>query len=255
LNPVCVNEGGAGSLIRLPVTPTLEQETILAGDAATALAAWQARSGEIFTVVDPENLHYRVRITSGGPDRFCCIPFARLAEATESSLRIDVLHALPSKERFELVLEKLTELGVFRVVPMETPHSSTLAERDAHQRKSHRWPHLLRRAGRQCRRAMLPELYAPADFATALTLVAEAEVKLLLDETEAPWTLKEGIGQLRPQSVALLIGPEGGFSRQEVALAQQAGVLPVRLGPRILRTETAAIAATTLVQGLIGDLG
>ena len=183
MSPVCVNEGGVGSLIRLPATPTLEQEISLADDATGALAAWQGRSGEILTAVDPQNLHYRVRITSTDPDTMRAIPYARLDQATESPLRIDVLHALPSKERFELVLEKLTELGVFRVVPMETERSSTLSERDASQRKSHRWPHLLRRASRQCRRAMLPELYAPVDFAAALTLATEAEVKLLLDET------------------------------------------------------------------------
>ena len=255
MNPVCVNEGGTGSLIRLPTEPVLEQEVLLAGDTATALAAWQGRVGEILTVVDPGTHHYRARLTSVVPGDLRCVPFTRLGSQSESPMAIHVLHALPNKERFELVLEKLTELGVVRFVPVETAHSLTLEERDMLQRKSHRWPHLLRRAARQCRRAMLPELFAPVDFSSALTLAAEVEVKLLLDAGEASWTLKEGIGRLKPESVALFIGPEGGFSREEVALAQAAGVLPVRLGPRILRTETAAIAATTVVQGLIGDLG
>lgn len=255
MNRGCVNDGGLASLIRLPAEPVLDQETPLAGDAGTALTAWRARAGEVLTVVDPGNHHYRARLTGVTPGDLRCVPFARLAAPSESALTLHILHALPDKERFELVLEKLTELGVARLVPVETARSLTLDERDRLQRKSHRWPHLLRRAARQCRRAMLPELLAPVDFTAALILAAEADVKLLLDNEEVAWTLKEGVGRLKPESVALFIGPEGGFSREEVAKAQDAGVLPVRLGPRILRTETAAIAAATLVQGLVGDLG
>jgi 16S rRNA (uracil1498-N3)-methyltransferase len=73
-------------------------------------------------------------------------------------------------------------------------------------------------------------------------------------EGEPVWTLSEALGELRPARVALLIGPEGGFAAAEVAAARAAGFLPVSLGPRILRTETAAIVAAALLQGLLGDL-
>ncbi|MDT8441319.1 MAG: RsmE family RNA methyltransferase [Desulfuromonadales bacterium] len=255
MNHACVNEGGPPSILRLTESPRLEQEVALAAGASAALAAWRARPGEIVTLVAPHGDHYRARLTSLDSDRPRCVPFVRLASPTESPLRIEVFHALPDRERFELILEKLTELGVARIVPMETARSTTLVERDARQRKSHRWPELLRRAARQCRRAMLPELFAPLDLSAALALAARTELKLLLDADQAPWTLREGIAQLQPESVALLIGPEGGFTAEEVASAQHAGILPVRLGPRILRTETAAIAAVSLVQGLVGDLG
>lgn len=255
MNHACVNDGGPSSIIRLAAVPGLETETVLAEDSLPALNAWQARAGEILTVVDPGGDHYRARLTSVSTVPPRCVPFTCLDSPSESPLRIDVFHALPERERFELVLEKLTELGVARIVPMETARSTTMVERDARQRKSHRWPDLLRRAARQCRRAMLPELLAPLDFDSSLTLAARAELKLLLDSDDAPWSMHEAVGKLRPESVALLVGPEGGFSREEVARAQNAGILPVRLGPRILRTETAAIAAVTLVQGMVGDLG
>ena len=101
---------------------------------------------------------------------------------------------------------------------------------------------------------MLPELMPVHILTEALERAASAELKLMLCEGGASWTLQEGIGSFKPHSVALLVGPEEGFSESEVEQAQAVGFLPVSLGPRILRTETAAIVATTLVQGYLGDL-
>ena len=92
-------------------------------------------------------------------------------------------------------------------------------------------------------------------FTEALASAGSAELKLMLYEGDVSWSITEGIGSFKPQSVALLIGPEGGFSQDEVVQAQAEAFLPVSLGPRILRTETAAIVAAALVQSYLGDLG
>ena len=249
----CVNSGGSQSLLRLPRVPVCEEEFDCGPDFAAAIAPWQPRPGEIFTAVDPEQGCWRVRLTALVPV-VRGVPFARLARPVESPLEIHLYQALPDKERFELVLQKLTELGATRIVPVQTTHSLTLAERDAAQQKSHRWPDVIVRAARQCRRAMLPELAEVLPLAAALIDAADAELKLMFYEDEEQWTVREAIGSLRPQRIAILVGPEGGFADFEVALAREAGFLPVSLGPRLLRTETAAIAATTLLQGLLGDL-
>jgi 16S rRNA (uracil1498-N3)-methyltransferase len=141
------------------------------------------------------------------------------------------------------------------MVPLESRRSATLEERDARQKKSHRWPEVIRKASRQCRRAMLPELMPVHNFAEALDCAAAAELKLMLYEGEVLWSFNEGFGSFRPQSVALLVGPEGGFSTTEVGQAQATGFMPVSLGPRMLRTETAAIVAAALLQSYLGDLG
>lgn len=250
----CVNNGGAASLIRLDHVPTLEAETPLSSAALAALALWQARAGELLTVVDAQQSFYRARILSLNPQNPLCVPFQRLPLPVESSLRIEVYQSLPEKERFELVLQKLTELGVDRIVPLESAHSATLEERDAQQQKSHRWPEVVSRAARQCRRAILPELMAVQPFASALACAEVAELKLMLYEGSTSWTFKEAIGTFKPQSIALLIGPEGGFSQDEVEQAQAVGFLPVSLGPRLMRTETAAIVAAALAQSYLGDL-
>ncbi len=251
---VCVNRGGHESRLRLASTPTLEQEICLAPECLGALAAWQARVGEILTVEGPDQTAYRVRLVVLTETEARCVPFERLRQTPESTLSIDIYQALPDKECFELVLQKLTELGVSRIVPMQTSHSLSLAEHDAGQKKSHRWPDILLRAARQCRRAMFPELHEIVPFEEALQMAGQAELALMLYEGEARWTLDEGVGNYKPNSVALMVGPEGGFSEAERDAAQSAGVLPVSLGPRILRTETAAIVAAAIVQNRVGDL-
>jgi 16S rRNA (uracil1498-N3)-methyltransferase len=233
----------------------LEEDCVLSDNALSALECWQARAGEILTVVDPEDSAYRARLTSCDPGSASCVPFALFPVSTESPVDLIVYHSLPDKERFELVLQKLTEIGVDRIVPVESHHSATLAQRDSGQKKSHRWPDVISKAARQCRRAKLPELMAIHSFDQALASAAAAEIKLMLYEGDAPWGFTESFDSLRPQSVALLVGPEGGFSDDEVERATSSGFLPVSLGPRLLRTETAAIVAAALVQSRFGDLG
>jgi 16S rRNA (uracil1498-N3)-methyltransferase len=240
-------------MLRLSHPPVIEREIDLGSGSRDVLLRWSARPGDILTAVDPEQGCYRLRLTSVGGHP-CGVPFARLARPVESRLAVEVYQALPEKERFELILQKLTELGVQRLVPVETARSTTLAARAAGQAKSHRWPEVIVRAARQCRRAMLPELFPVLSFAEALALAAEAELRLLLYEGDEAWPLAEALGTLRPQRVALLVGPEGGFAAAEVAAAGAAGFVPVSLGPRLLRTETAAIVGTALLQGLLGDL-
>ena len=251
--PSCVNGGGESSILRLGQVPILDQEVALGPGNRPALACWRARPGEILTAMDAQRCCYRMRLTRVGENPRGT-PFARLNRSVESSLHLEVYQALPEKERFELVLQKLTELGVSRIVPMETVRSSTQAQRDAGQVKSHRWPEILLRAAKQCRRASLPELYSTASFAVALTLASAAELKLMLYEGEAVRSVAAALACQRPKRVALLVGPEGGFAAAEVEAARSAGFLPVSLGPRMLRTETAAIAGTALLQGMLGDL-
>lgn len=253
--PACVNRGGADSIIRLAAFPELETEAVFASGAFKALSCWQARPGEILTAVDPGGVCHRVRLTHTSSEPARGVPFFTFPRSPESPLSVDVYQALPAKERFELILQKLTELGVARIVPFTSQRSSTLAERDSVQKKSHRWPDIVLRAARQCRRAMIPEFYPPLDWTQTVSLAAPAELKLMLFEGQTPCTLKESLGKAKVSRIALLVGPEGGFEPSEMEEARTAGFTPVSLGPRILRTETAAIVGTAMTQFALGDLG
>lgn len=247
-----MNKGGQQSRILLPVVPQLDGEFRLTGPQLAPLRVWQARPGEILTVVDPQNCCYRARISSFSEDQATLIPFAILP--AESRIELDIYQALPDKERFELILQKLTELGVARVIPFSSSRSATLAERDAKQKKSHRWPDVVLRAARQCRRAELPELWWPVSWEDCCRSAAMADQALLLYEGEEQLSLRNALRSFEGHRAALIIGPEGGFTPVEVDQACQSGIVPVGLGSRILRTETAAIAGAAVMQYELGSL-
>ena len=181
--------------------------------------------------------------------------WGRLEPFPESPLILTVLQALPERERFELILQKLTELGVNRIVPVESSRSTTLAERDRQQTKSHRWPAVILRAAKQCRRADLPQLDPVRTWSEALA-GCDGELRLLLWEKGGETTpLAQAVTSSGLRQVTLAVGPEGGWSEAEVAEARANGFVPVTLGSRILRTETAAIVGAALLQHLLGDLG
>ena len=251
----CVNRGGRASIIRVSGTVELERELSLSLEGVTALACWEPRIGEVFTLVGDGPIFYRARLATLGSRQAVVVPFERFTLAPESPLEIVVYQALPEKERFELVLQKLTEVGVNRIVPYVSRRSVTLEERDAGQKKSHRWPDVLLRAAKQCRRGMIPALAPVLGWEEMLQEVAAADLRLMLYEGETYWSLKEAMDRQNPGRVALLVGPEGGFEADEAARAQAAGVLPVSLGGRILRTETAAILGAAMIQFALGDLG
>jgi len=254
LPPASVNSGGGKSLVRLAGIAQAGVPSPFTAAAAAALSHWRARPGMIVTVVDAGDRMWRGRLTELSADGGLLIPFQRSVRPLDSPLQLTVYQALPEKERFELILEKLTELGVTRIVPVVSQHSSTPAARDAKQPKSHRWPEVLRRAAVQCRRATIPELGPCLDLAAVFTAAQNADLRLLLYEGEGTSSLKEALVGSSCQQVALLVGPEGGFAPDEVAAARRQGFLPVSLGPRILRTETAAISAVTVIQFALGDL-
>jgi 16S rRNA (uracil1498-N3)-methyltransferase len=237
----CVNNGGQASLIRLDHVPQLDQETPLSEKALRTLDLWQARAGEVVTVVDEQMTSYLVRLTSLEEGSASCVPFQRLRTPVESPVQIEVYLSLSDEDGFDQVLQKLTELGVNVGA--------------ARQEISHRWAEVIRKASRQCRRAMLPELLEVHSFSEALSCAATKELKLMLHEGDTTWSLTESFGSFKPQSVALMVGPEEGFSAGDVEQAQAEGFFPVSLGPRILHNETAAIVAAALLQSYLGDLG
>ena len=163
-------------------------------------------------------------------------------ESRESPLRVTVCAALIKFDHFEWMIEKATELGVAEIVPVETIRSERGLERAAHKRVE-RWRRIALEASQQSRRARLPEIDEPVPLREVLA--RDAACRLAMDEdTSAPPILKT---MPASESVAILIGPEGGWTGEERAAFVAAGWLPASLGPTILRAETAAIAALAVL--------
>lgn len=177
----------------------------------------------------------------------------RVERAAGPSLTLMV--GLARGEKLDLVVQKATELGAHRVVPVATARAVLeLDERRAESRQA-RWLKIAREAARQSGRADVPEIAAPTSFAQAMATV-DAALKLLFWEEARANGLRERLGAMTPPaSVAIVVGPEGGLTAAEVELARAAGFLVVGLGPRTLRAETAALAALTIVNYALGDLG
>jgi 16S rRNA (uracil1498-N3)-methyltransferase len=164
-------------------------------------------------------------------------------------LAITLLQAVPRGDRMDLVVQKTTELGVTRIVPVMAERS--VARPPAH--RSARWQTIAEEAARQSGRADVPEVTAPVSLTQALALAASSTTRLALWEEERTLPLRRALTAL-PPTVALLVGPEGGLTSAEVDQARAAAFVTVGLGPRILRVETAAIVAVALAQSAAGAL-
>jgi len=247
----CVNGGGPQSIVRLEQSAVIDREVALPPNAVRALSFWGYRPGAALTVVDQDDTVFRARLL--GPCQV--VPFEMLTSNPETAVPLVLYQALPEKERFELVLEKAVELGVNRIVPFVSSLSTTLEARDSKQRKSHRWPDIVKRAAKQCRRPDIPELGPVMTFDEILDETACWELNLMFYEGKTTLRLRDALHRPGVSSVAVIVGPEGGFSLAETQQASVSGVQPVTLGQRILRTETAAIAGVSLVQFALENLG
>jgi 16S rRNA (uracil1498-N3)-methyltransferase len=163
----------------------------------------------------------------------------------ESPLDLTLAVALLKSDRFDWIVEKATELGVTRIRPFTSQYS--LAEPSAARRK--RWQQIAVSAAKQCGRTVAPEVHAPVPFGTVVRDYDGAKYLFAEGGAEATLTANE-----KPGTVSVLVGPEGGFTTEEREQAKSFGCRLVTLGPRILRAETAAIAALTLCQHAFGDL-
>jgi 16S rRNA (uracil1498-N3)-methyltransferase len=182
----------------------------------------------------------------------------------EPALQITLYIALLRAERFEWVLQKGTELGVSRFVPVQFARSLPADRADS--KKLARWSRIIREAAEQACRGILPPIVQPISFAQACSEATSAELSLILWEGEAPSlrstlrkisqspNLQSPISHFPISNLALLSGPEGGISEEELTTASEHGIIPVSLGPRILRAETAPIAAVAATLYQAGEM-
>ncbi len=222
----------------------------LTGEQALHLGrVLRAEVGQIFDVVAAGFLH-RAEITAVAPDR---VDFV-LHEELESDHALPLhLHLAVFKfDHFEWAIEKATELGVQRITPILARRTEKHLAQAAVKRVE-RWRRIAHEASQQSRRTSVPEVADPVALKAALA-AEQAGVRILLSETEQSLSLMEALAQ-RPAeagSYALAIGPEGGWTHDEMALFTAYNWTPVTLGPRILRAETAAIAAIAIAGSLLG---
>jgi 16S rRNA (uracil1498-N3)-methyltransferase len=185
----------------------------------------------------------------------------------EPRLHISVAQAVPKGEKMELVLQKGTELGVAEFWPLLASRSvPTFEDEQRVDARAERWRKIVQSACGQCGRADVPIVHAPCEFATAVDYGTNGSRCFMLDERGGTETLRAALtreplidpsstGEEPPRRVMLLVGPEGGWTERERDWADRYGVESVGLGRSILRTETAALVATSILQWEAGELG
>jgi 16S rRNA (uracil1498-N3)-methyltransferase len=174
----------------------------------------------------------------------------------ESPLEITLALGVTKGEKMDFVVEKATELGTQTIAPFLSTYAVPKLNERKIEKRTERWQRITVSAAKQSGRARIPKILPLCEFSELISQPWTGMLKLLFWEREAQQTLKE-LHQTEPEAekIILVIGPEGGFSFQEADTAHKHGFKSVGLGRRILRAETAAITATSLVQFLWGDLG
>jgi 16S rRNA (uracil1498-N3)-methyltransferase len=209
------------------------------------------RAGAPLVLFDGSGADFRGDIVAVEGDRVRVSVGERAAGLRESPLAITLVQAVSRGERMDWTLQKATELGVKRIQPVLSARSVVRLDEQQGAKKLRHWQAIVAGACEQCGRSVLPEVRAPLDLARYLAEAAREGQRLVLSPS-GPASLA-GLASTAAR-VELLIGPEGGLDDLELDAAARAGFAPVRLGPRVLRTETAGIVALTVLQALWGDL-
>lgn len=235
-----------------PLAP--DSKVVLTGTSATHVSkVLRLRQGDAITVFDSSGMEYAAHIDAMTRHEVSVTIGAGHAPPTESVLDVCLLQGICRGQRMDMLIQKTTELGIRSIHPIACERSVVRLDVARSKKKVDHWRQIAISACEQSGRVHVPDIAAPAEFEAALASLGDAPGhRLLLDPTA-----DRGIDTtMNPEAgIALLIGPEGGLTPAEREVARAAGFQPIRLGPRILRTETAPLAALSILQYLFGDLG
>ena len=234
--------------------------------------------GDGIVVLDDSGWEYEVQLNTIEQEQALGQIQNKLLARTEPRAKITLYQSLLKGDKFEWVLQKGTELGIVEFVPIVCDRCVVGSVDDVSKAKLERWQRIVLEAAEQSRRARLPRLQTPLLFSQACERARRADLALLSWEGERTRSLRSMLTQYdalpikvhgktssmpaiagretgrKPFSISVFVGPEGGFTTREVDQARRYGLAPVSLGPRILRAETAALAAATMILYQLEDL-
>lgn len=219
------------------------------GASGHLLRALRMKQGDELILFDGSGGEYPARITAAERRLVVALTGIRRAASLESPLHIHLGIGLSRGDRLDWVIQKATELGVAEVTPLFTERAEVKLAQERAARKVRHWQQVAISACEQCGRNRLPLIHPPAKLAPWLP-ATRGDRKFVLHHRGRP---PAGRGA-SPASITLLIGPEGGLSSGEIQAAEAAGFTSLSLGPRVLRTETAPLAAIAILQAQWGDM-
>jgi 16S rRNA (uracil1498-N3)-methyltransferase len=231
--------------------------TITGSDARHIRNVLRLKPGDPVFLFDGKGFEYEAKIVRLSVKSVGVSVIKQFPSAIEPSVQIAVAQAFLKTKKMDGLVRPLTELGITKWIPFISERSIARPDRKRLSIRTDRWRKIAKESLKQCRRARPLEIAETVSFAKVLDLGRSSDVKFIFWENESR-SLQLALSQSPDKNIKkvfLILGPEGGLSKAEVESAQKNGFFSVTLGPRILKSETAAVAASTLMQYLFGDLG
>ncbi len=213
------------------------------------------RTGDAVIVFDGTGAEYEARIDAIAEDNIQIRLIRPIPEHAESGIRLTLAQGYLKDKKMDLLVRMLTELGVTRLLPFIAGRSVAVPDEKRSLNRQQRWQKISQEAVKQCRRGTMMTIAPTTGFDLALAESLNHDLKLIFWEGQGGNSLTDLVRHQKPGAVFVLVGPEGGFEDQEYEAARQNGFHAIHMGPRILRAETAALAACTMVQYAFGDMG
>ena len=209
------------------------------------------KKGDEVTLCDGEGNFHEARLCDFSQNCVTAEILSSRKAETEPRTQITVFQGVPKNPKLETIVQKLTELGVVRIVPVDTIRAVAKLDKSA---KVDRLRKIAREAAKQSKRGIIPFVNDSVSFKKAVEMAALADLAIIPYEEERECSLKTVLQGKKPNTVAVMIGPEGGFEESEIQLAKESGIMSVTLGRRILRTETAPIAVSAAILYELGEM-
>jgi 16S rRNA (uracil1498-N3)-methyltransferase len=229
-----------GDTLSLPESASAHLGRVLRANVGDAVVLFNGQGGEFEAqILTIDRRSVRVRIGT------------LHAVERESPIRVTLLQSIARGEKMDLIVQKATELGVAGIIAFTAQRSVVRLDSEAYRKRSDHWRAIAISACEQCGRNRIPFIDVVSDLGAAIERCPEGNVRVLLEpDADQPLSQRARAGS----AMAVLIGPEGGFTDEELARAREQTFTPCRLGPRVLRAETAPLAALAVIQVLAGDL-
>ena len=235
----------------------LEQNTcVIEGEDVKHISrVLRCRENDKLEVCDMDNNEYICEIKEINKDNILLDIIEKVNIKRESNLKVKLYQGMPKGTKMELILQKLTEIGVDEIVLVQAKRSVTKIDNKKEDKKIERWERIIYEAAKQSKRAKIPKLTGVLTFKEALADMQNNDLNLCPYENERTISIKEAIKDSSANTIGIFVGPEGGFEEEEVEKIQEIDGKVVSLGPRILRTETASVVASSIVLYELSDLG
>ncbi len=226
---------------------------ITGDDARHISRSLRMREGEQLTVCDGCGADCQCEIMSVDEQQIMLRILSRQPSESEPTVKVTLYQGYPKGDKLELIIEKAVELGAYRIVPVLTERSVARPDSKAAAKKLDRWQRHALEAAKQCGRGIIPQVGELTDFSRLPELIKQHELAIFCYELGGR-PLSQLIGEAEAEDIAIFIGPEGGISSAEVQALTEAGAHAATLGKRILRCETAPLAAISSIMTLTGNM-